>query len=146
MEINQQLEAQFKVSINEIWEQIKELQEQKEVIKKNHKNIQREIHAIILALSNVNLKIVRFTGGINKESINIIAMPLNKAFKFISFKGYTSRGDGKNGKQLQEKASKLEIAIGLKIKARVSVNKYSLEANYGHYEDLQNTVLIDINF
>lgn len=67
----------------------------------------------------------------NRGTLNLTLLSDGK-FKFIKFRGYTSRGSGKNEDRLFEKADKIcekvmEALQNPKNELRCSVNQYSLE-------------------
>lgn len=96
----------------------------------------RNYHKLVTALAKVGLQIESFhfrkTGDYNKWTpgdrwiAEVKAVPNSGKFKFIQFQGYTSEGQGKNRKRLEEKAKTIsEVAFGEGIDIRV--NPYSLE-------------------
>ena len=60
--------------------------------------------------------------------VAVYAKSIDGSFKFITFKGYTSRGSGKNEKQLCATRDKIveKIKEGTGLES-VAVNQYSLE-------------------
>lgn len=110
-----------------------------------------KISMIIEAIENRGLEISEFnyqkTGSshIWNDSDNlklIITARSTGKFKFIKFKGYDSKGRGKNQKILDEKAARLNAFIkGKTGLSTVQVNPFSLECED---EELKNkTILID---
>lgn len=61
-----------------------------------------------------------------------LTLPSDGKFRFIQFRGYTSRGSGKNEDRLREKAEKISETVMTALQTpenelRCSVNQYSLE-------------------
>ncbi len=94
---------------------------------------------LITGLEKVGLGIqeLRFTQAAhpNREPklllVNVSAVAVSGKFKFIKFGGYDSRGGGRNRKQLEGSAHRLEQHMLNVSGIRVSVNPSSLEIHDG---------------
>jgi hypothetical protein len=67
--------------------------------------------------------------------------PTSGKFKFLTFQGYTARGDGKNDARLREKAAKIKEAISTATGFSADVNSCSLEVRGEH---TSKTVLANV--
>lgn len=111
------------------------------------------------AIKKMKMEITKFSMSYNAENFvigesdihfNITFVPTGN-FRFISFKGYTARGAGKNRKQLVAKSEKFDkdFMKYLKDVVRVSSNLYSFEDNattYGSSRDVSNSILTTFSF
>lgn len=83
----------------------------------------------------------------NRGTLNLILLSDGK-FKFIQFRGYTSRGSGKNEDRLREKAEKISETVMTALQnpeneLRCAVNPFSLEVRDGKET---GRVLMDISY
>lgn len=101
--------------------------------------LESKVPAIVTALNDMGLGIESMGYGKNgahdrkwiqgdamRVTINATPIPGGK-FKFITFKGYTAGGRGKNQKRLDDKADKMAATLKEKTELDASVNCYSLE-------------------
>lgn len=106
-----------------------ELKRQQTVISLTHQ-LQADLDKIEVVLKKQGLEITQVTWTLHEDlhlSASINAKSTGK-FKFMQFAGYTSTGAGRNAKQLQAKAAKLETAMCESGSlTRFSVNQFSLE-------------------
>ena len=74
--------------------------------------------------------------------LSITANPNSEKFKFIEFRGYDSRGAGKNEKTLYNKASKISDKLTNACGCQTGINPYSLEVR--KKEGVANRVSISV--
>lgn len=120
------------------------------------KNIEQKISSISDIAKKQGLYISKISSINKNETNDNIRFSLNLKstgkFKFISFKGYDSRGRGVNDKQLTGKAQKLQESFkSINGVDSASVNKFSLEDDSTNYHSSRrdvadNRVMLDITF
>jgi len=79
----------------------------------------------------------------DKLVVELVALPINGKFKFLTFRGYDARGRGKNADRLCEKATKLQALLKDSCAIEgIQVNPSSLEIR----NDREGRVLITLWF
>lgn len=131
MTTQEYIQHKLDLSNQEINKEIERLQSNKVWFAHKVRTLQQDTLPVIHeVLSKLKLELTEINfhnnGAVEGSlSLSFVAKPIGDKFKFISFKGYDSRGRGKNNDQLTSKAEKIEQSFPF----RVSVNKYSLEDN-----------------
>lgn len=125
---------------------INEMKDEQKIMNHFSDKLNEKLPSIINTLESLHLGIE--TIGYGKTSnnmylrVSINAVPISDKFKFITDKGFTAKGSGKNDQQLENKAAKLENKIkeGTSIDV-IHINKYSLEVK--NIED-KGSVMIEL--
>jgi len=131
MTTQEYIQHKLDLSNQEINKEIERLQSNKVWFAHKVRTLQQDTLPVIHeVLSKLKLELTEINfhnnGAVEGSlSLSFVAKPISDKFKFISFKGYDSRGRRKNNDQLRSKAEKIEQSFPF----RVSVNKYSLEDN-----------------
>lgn len=122
----------------QIEKEIMNLNRMREELQANGAVAQQIINDLEPVLAKLHLTIGEFTmsrpdkeKASNRGTLNLTLLSDGK-FKFIKFRGYTSRGSGKNEDRLSEKAEKISETVMAALQTpenelRCSVNQFSLE-------------------
>lgn len=138
MKTAQDFNSNFEQYNAQIEKEIANLNRMREELQANGAVAQQIINDLEPVLAKLHLTIDEFTmsrpdreKASNLGRLNLTLLSDGK-FKFIKFRGYTSRGSGKNEDRLFEKADKIcekvmEALQNPENELRCSVNQYSLE-------------------
>lgn len=138
MKTAQDFNSNFEQYNAQIEKEIANLNRMRDELQANGAVAQQIINDLEPVLSKLHLTIGEFTmnrpdreKASNRGTLNLTLLSDGK-FKFIKFRGYTSRGSGKNEDRLFEKADKIcekvmEALQNPENELRCSVNQYSLE-------------------
>lgn len=138
MKTAQDFNSNFEQYNAHIEKEIANLNRMREELQANGAVAQQIINDLEPVLTKLHLTIGEFTmnrpdreKASNRGTLNLTLLSDGK-FKFIKFRGYTSRGSGKNEDRLFEKADKIcekvmEALQNPENELRCSVNQYSLE-------------------
>lgn len=138
----------------QIEKEIANLNRMREEFQANGAVAQQIINDLEPVLAKLHLTIGEFTmnrpdkeKASNRGILNL-TLPSDGKFKFIKFRGYTSRGAGKNESRLDSKAEKICEAVQAALQnpvneLRCSVNPFSLEVRDGKET---GRVLMDISY
>ena len=145
---------------NSIQEQINELQQRQlavNYIEKRSKEIWKILEPALEKMKmditkfNLSYSLENFVIGESRISFSTSMKPTSKSYRFISFKGYTKEGRGRNHNQLVNKAEKFDSKFDelLNGEARCASNLFSFEDNnttYGSSKNYSNSILAEISF
>lgn len=138
MKTSQDFNENFNQYSSEIEKEMSNLNRMLQEFASNGVVAQQIINDLEPVLAKLHLTIDSFTmnrpdkeKASNRGTLNLTLLSDGK-FKFIKFRGYTSRGSGKNEDRLFEKADKIcekvmEALQNPENELRCSVNQYSLE-------------------
>lgn len=138
MKTAQDFNSNFEQYNAQIEKEIANLNRMREELQANGVVAQQIINDIEPVLAKLHLTIGEFTmsrpdkeEASNRGTLNL-TLPSDGKFRFIKFRGYTSRGSGKNKDRLSEKAEKISEAVMAALQTpenelRCSVNQFSLE-------------------
>lgn len=139
MKTAQDFNSNFEQYNAQIEKEIANLNRMREELQANGAVAQQIINDLEPVLAKLHLTIGEFTmshpdkeKASNRGTLNLTLLSDGK-FKFIKFRGYTSRGSGKNENRLFEKADNIceKVMDALQTpenELRCSVNQYSLES------------------
>lgn len=139
MKTAQDFNSNFEQYNAQIEKEIANLNRMREELQANGAVAQQIINDLEPVLAKLHLTIGEFTmsrpdkeKASNRGTLNL-TLPSDGKFKFIQFRGYTSRGAGKNESRLDSKAEKIceavQAALQNSVKElRCSVNPFSLES------------------
>lgn len=156
MKTSQDFNENFEQYNAQIEKEITNLNRMREEIQANGAVAQQIINDLEPVLAKLHLTIDSFTmnrpdkeKASNRGSLSLNLMSDGK-FKFIQFRGYTSRGAGKNESRLDSKAEKICEAVMAALQnpvneLRCSVNPFSLEVR-GEKETGRVLMSISYNF
>lgn len=142
MKTSQDFNENFEQYNAQIEKEITNLNRMREEIQANGAVAQQIINDLEPVLAKLHLTIDSFTmnrpdkeKASNRGRLSLNLMSDGK-FKFIQFRGYTSRGAGKNESRLDSKAEKICEAVMAALQnpvneLRCSVNPFSLEVRNG---------------
>lgn len=142
MKTAQDLNSNFEQYNAQIEKEIANLNRMREELQANGATAQQIINDIEPVLAKLHLTIGEFKmsrpdkeKASNRGTLNLILLSDGK-FKFIQFRGYTSRGSGKNEDRLREKAEKISETVMTALQNPenelcCSVNPFSLETRDG---------------
>lgn len=154
MKTAQDFNSNFEQYNAQIEKEIANLNRMREELKANGAVAQQIINDLEPVLAKLHLTIGEFTmsrpdkeKASNRGTLNL-TLPSDGKFKFIQFRGYTSRGAGKNESRLDSKAEKICEAVMAALQnpvneLRCSVNPFSLEVRD---EKETGRVLMDISY
>lgn len=154
MKTSQDFNENFEQYNAQIEKEIANLNRMREEMQANGAVAQQIINDLEPVLAKLHLTIDSFTmNRPDKEKASHrgrLSLTLNSdgKFKFIQFRGYTSRGAGKNESRLDSKAEKICEAVMAALQnpvneLRCSVNPFSLEVRDGKET---GRVLMDISY
>lgn len=138
MKTAQDFNSNFEQYNAQIEKEIANLNRMREELQANGVVAQQIINDIEPVLAKLHLTIGEFTmsrpdkeEASNRGTLNL-TLPSDGKFRFIKFRGYTSRGSGKNKDRLSEKAEKISETVMAALQTpenelRCSVNQFSLE-------------------
>lgn len=138
MKTSQDFNENFNQYSSEIEKEMSNLNRMLQEFASNGVVAQQIINDLEPVLAKLHLTIGEFTmnrpdreKASNRGTLNLTLLSDGK-FKFIKFRGYTSRGSGKNEDRLCEKAEKISEAVMAALQTpenelRCSVNQFSLE-------------------
>lgn len=138
MKTSQDFNENFKQYSSEIEKEMSNLNRMLQEFASNGVVAQQIINDLEPVLAKLHLTIGEFTmsrpdkeKASNRGTLNL-TLPSDGKFRFIKFRGYTSRGSGKNKDRLSEKAEKISETVMAALQTpenelRCSVNQYSLE-------------------
>ena len=138
MKTAQDFNSNFEQYNAQIEKEIANLNRMREEFQTNGAVAQQIINDLEPVLAKLHLTIGEFTmsrpakeKASNRGTLNL-TLPSDGKFKFIKFRGYTSRGAGKNESRLDEKAEKISETVMAALQnpeneLRCSVNQFSLE-------------------
>lgn len=142
MKTSQDFNENFNQYSSEIEKEMSNLNRMLQEFASNGVVAQQIINDLEPVLAKLHLTIDSFTmsrpdkeKASNRGTLNL-TLPSDGKFKFIKFRGYTSRGSGKNEDRLCEKAEKISEAVQGALRdsineLRCSVNPFSLEVRDG---------------
>lgn len=154
MKTSQDFNSNFEQYNAQIEKEIANLNRMREELQANGAVAQQIINDLEPVLAKLHLTIGEFTmsrpdkeKASNRGTLNL-TLPSDGKFRFIKFRGYTSRGAGKNESRLDSKAEKICEAVQAALQnpvneLRCSVNPFSLEVR-GEKET--GRVLMDISY
>lgn len=139
MKTAQDFNSNFEQYNAQIEKEIANLNRMRDELQANGAVAQQIINDLEPVLAKLHLTIGEFTmNRPDKEKASnrgSLSLTLNSdgKFRFIEFRGYTSRGSGKNEERLDSKAKKIREAVMAALQnpvneLRCSVNQYSLES------------------
>lgn len=138
MKTSQDFNENFKQYSSEIEKEMMNLNRMLQEFASNGAVAQQIINDLEPVLAKLHLTIGEFTmsrpdkeKASNRGTLNL-TLPSDGKFRFIKFRGYTSRGSGKNEDRLCEKAEKISETVMAALQnpeneLRCSVNQFSLE-------------------
>lgn len=138
MKTSQDFNENFNQYSSEIEKEMSNLNRMLQEFASNGVVAQQIINDLEPVLAKLHLTIGEFTmsrpdkeKASNRGTLNL-TLPSDGKFRFIKFRGYTSRGSGKNEDRLCEKAEKISETVMAALQnpeneLRCSVNQYSLE-------------------
>lgn len=138
MKTAQDFNSNFEQYNAQIEKEIANLNRMREELQANGAVAQQIINDLEPVLAKLHLTIDEFTmnrpdkeKASNRGTLNLTLLSDGK-FRFIKFRGYTSRGSGKNEDRLCEKAEKISETVMAALQnpeneLRCSVNQFSLE-------------------
>lgn len=138
MKTSQDFNENFEQYNAQIEKEIANLNRMREEMQANGAVAQQIINDLEPVLAKLHLTIDSFTmnrpdkeKASNRGTLNL-TLPSDGKFRFIKFRGYTSRGSGKNEDRLCEKAEKISETVMAALQnpeneLRCSVNQFSLE-------------------
>lgn len=138
MKTSQDFNENFNQYSSEIEKEMSNLNRMREELQANGAVAQQIINDLEPVLAKLHLTIDSFTmnrpdkeKASNRGTLNL-TLPSDGKFRFIKFRGYTSRGSGKNKDRLCEKAEKISETVMAALQnpeneLRCSVNQFSLE-------------------
>lgn len=154
MKTAQDFNSNFEQYNAQIEKEIANLNRMRDELQANGAVAQQIINDLEPVLAKLHLTIGEFTmsrpdkeKASNRGTLNL-TLPSDGKFKFIQFRGYTSRGSGKNESRLDSKAEKICEAVMAALQnpvneLRCSVNPFSLEVMDGKET---GRVLMDISY
>lgn len=154
MKTAQDFNSNFEQYNAQIEKEIANLNRMREELQANGAVAQQIINDLEPVLEKLHLTIGEFTmsrpdkeKASNRGTLNL-TLPSDGKFRFIKFRGYTSRGSGKNEDRLCEKAEKISETVMAALQTpenelRCSVNPFSLEVRDGKET---GRVLMDISY
>lgn len=154
MKTAQDFNSNFEQYNAQIEKEIANLNRMREELQANGAVAQQIINDLEPVLAKLHLTIGEFTmsrpdkeKASNRGTLNL-TLPSDGKFRFIKFRGYTSRGSGKNESRLDSKAEKICEAVQAALQnpvneLRCSVNPFSLEVRD---EKETGRVLMDISY
>lgn len=138
MKTAQDFNSNFEQYNAQIEKEIANLNRMREELQANGAVAQQIINDLEPVLAKLHLTIGEFTmsrpdkeKASNRGTLNL-TLPSDGKFRFIKFRGYTSRGSGKNKDRLYEKAEKISETVMAALQTpenelRCSVNQFSLK-------------------
>lgn len=138
MKTSQDFNENFNQYSSEIEKEMSNLNRMLQEFASNGVVAQQIINDLEPVLAKLHLTIDSFTmnrpdkeKASNRGTLNL-TLPSDGKFRFIKFRGYTSRGSGKNEDRLCEKAEKISETVMAALQnpeneLRCSVNQFSLE-------------------
>lgn len=138
MKTAQDFNENFNQYSSEIEKEMSNLNRMREELQANGAVAQQIINDLEPVLAKLHLTIGEFTmsrpdkeKASNRGTLNL-TLPSDGKFRFIKFRGYTSRGSGKKTDRLCEKAEKISETVMAALQTpenelRCSVNQFSLE-------------------
>lgn len=138
MKTSQDFNENFNQYSSEIEKEMSNLNRMLQEFASNGVVAQQIINDLEPVLAKLHLTIDSFTmnrpdkeKASNRGTLNL-TLPSDGKFRFIKFRGYTSRGSGKNEDRLREKAEKISETVMEALQnpeneLRCSVNQFSLE-------------------
>lgn len=138
MKTSQDFNENFNQYSSEIEKEMSNLNRMLQEFASNGAVAQQIINDLEPVLAKLHLTIGEFTmsrpdkeKASNRGTLNL-TLPSDGKFRFIKFRGYTSRGSGKNEDRLCEKAEKISETVMAALQnpeneLRCSVNQFSLE-------------------
>lgn len=154
MKTSQDFNSNFEQYNEQIEMEIANLNRMRNEMQANGAVAQQIINDLEPVLTKLHLTIGEFTmnrpdreKASNRGTLNLTLLSDGK-FKFIQFRGYTSRGAGKNESRLDSKAEKICETVQAALQnpvneLRCSVNPFSLEVRDGKET---GRVLMDISY
>lgn len=154
MKTAQDFNSNFEQYNAQIEKEIANLNRMRDELQANGAVAQQIINDLEPVLAKLHLTIGEFTmsrpdkeKASNRGTLNL-TLPSDGKFRFIQFRGYTSRGAGKNESRLDSKAEKICETVQAALQnpvneLRCSVNPFSLEVRD---EKETGRVLMDISY
>jgi len=129
----------FKNALTRLQEESDKIQKTEEFYAANDQAVTDVLEQLIIDLKRVKLSLNEDSVSIRKTGLtdyledgDKITISFTAAgcsgFKFIKPQGYTARGDGRNQKRLEAKATKIKGALKTDAMQEIGVNQFSLEA------------------